>query len=75
MRVVKTDTVREILGVNEQRAWTIGREPERFGLPRAAVIRIGRAMRWNLDLVEEWLARGGSAAVVSDSDADQREPA
>lgn len=69
MRVVNTDTVKELLGVNDQRAWAIGREPQRFGLPREAVIRIGRAMRWNLDLVEEWLARGGSA-VVSNSDTE-----
>lgn len=45
MRVVDSRRLQDILDLNEQRVWVLGREPQRFGLPLEAVIRIGRQVR------------------------------
>ena len=62
MRLVKTDEIQKLFHCDYQRAWAISREPERFGLPREVIVRVGRSVFWNLDLVEEFLRRGGSPA-------------
>lgn len=62
MRLATTDDIQKLFLCDKQRAWAISRAPERFGLPREAVVRIGRSVRWNLDIVEEFLRSGGSAA-------------
>ncbi len=66
MRLVDTIKFRELVDVGDQRAWSIAREPQRFGLPSEAIVRVGRSIRWNLDLVEQWIARGGSSAKGSE---------
>ena len=66
MRLTNSKAIKELLGLDDQRVYVVAREPERFGLPRQAIVRIGRQVRWNVDLVEEWIANGGTATNGND---------
>lgn len=48
-----------------QRAWEIAREPEKVGLPKEAIVRIGKNIRFRLDLIEKWIAGGGTQRRVA----------
>ena len=58
IRLGMTEEAAAILKCNSQTANRMDRE----GLFDAGiVVRLGRGKRWNLDRLEEWVARGGKA--------------
>lgn len=56
MRLLKVADVAERLGISESAVYEAARQ-NRIG----GVVRIGRRLRFDRDLVEAWIARGGEA--------------